>query len=251
MNGTEIERRPLVALLAPDWDGLRNPEPIIGPLRDIPIEAAYVQPAALHPTRDSVDKLITYVRFLQAVASLRVPVIAGRVGAFGLVLQALGIPYFDSGLGAAESFDLAGLVRPRKKDAEGKSHGGGKRRIYIERLKTTLPADQVEAMLAESELRNRFICKELCCRWRGWEGLAKRARPHYLRVRMSEVAALAALPTAEMRVHHVHEGLVRARDDAQVVQRMLAARPGSAPDLAHLERWISVLARVTGVNVAA
>lgn len=251
MNGTEMPRLQLVALLAPDWDGLRNPEPIVDPLRDIPIEAAYVQPTTLHPTRDSVEKLVTYVRFLQSVASLRVPVIAGRVGAFGFVLQALGIPFFDSGLGGAESFDLASLVRPRKKDLEGKSVGGGNRRIYLERLKTTLVADQVDAILAEPELRSRFMCQELCCRWRGWEGLADRARPHYLRVRMAEVAAIAALPTSEMRIHYVHQQLVRARDDAQVVQRMLAAHPESVPDLAHLERWIAVLTRASGAEVAA
>jgi hypothetical protein len=53
-------------------------------------------------------------RFLLAVRRLQLPVVAGRVGAFGLLLEALDIPSFDSGLGQAEGHVLATLNRPRR-----------------------------------------------------------------------------------------------------------------------------------------
>jgi hypothetical protein len=72
-----------------------------------------------------------------------VPVIVGRVGAFGLVLQALGITAFDSGLGQAEAHDLATLNRPmtereRQRRTEGQGGGGPAQRIYLEPVKTAL-----------------------------------------------------------------------------------------------------------------
>jgi hypothetical protein len=249
--GVDVERRPMVVLLAPDWDALRHPEDIMEPLRDTPVEAIYVQPTNLRPTHDGVEKLVKYIRFLQSAASLDVPVVAGRVGAFGLVLQALGIPVFDSGLGEAESFNLSNLNRPRKKTTETSSGGGRKRRIYLEPLKTTLVSDDVDAIFHEPGLRSRFICQEACCRWTGWEGLANRRRTHYLTVRTSEVGQLAALPTSQMRLQRVHQDLLEARDHGRVVTRVLIERGVRPPDLGHLERWAGVLARVAGAAAAA
>lgn len=207
--GVDVDRRPLVALVAPDWDSLREPRASLERLADVPIEAIYAQPTRLLPTHDSVEKLVTYVRFLLEASALGIPVIAGRVGAFGLVLQVLGIPVFDSGLGEAESFDLASLTR-RKTERPGKGGGGRRRRIYLEPLKSTVTADDLDAILAEPELRSRFICQLECCRWSGWEGLADRRRPHYLHARSHEVAEIASQPNQAMRVNHVHTQLQRA-----------------------------------------
>lgn len=251
MIGVEMERRPMVVVLAPDWDALRHPEAVFETLRDVPVEAIYVQPTNLRPTHDSVEKLVRYVRFLQEGVSLHLPVIAGRVGAFGFALQALGIPIFDSGLGEAESFNLSSLNRPRKKTEKGSTGGGRKRRIYLEPLKTTLLSADVDAILREPGLRSRFACQETCCRWSGWEGLADRRRHHYLNVRLAEVGQLAGLPTSEMRLQRVHQQLQEAQDHGRVVTRVLAERGVQPPNFAHLERWLAVLARVAGVSTAA
>jgi len=249
--GLDVDRRPMVVLLAPDWDTLRHPEDIMELLRDTPVEAIYVQPTNLRPTHDSVEKLVKYIHFLRSATWLQVPVVAGRVGAFGLVLQALGIPVFDSGLGEAESFNLSNLNRPRKKATEASTGGGRKRRIYLEPLMTTLVSDDVDAILREPGLRSRFICQETCCRWTGWEGLAGRRRTHYLTVRTSEVGQLAALPTSQMRLQRVHQHLLEARNHARVVTRVLIERGAQPPDLGHLERWSAVLARVAEASAAA
>lgn len=248
--GVDVDRRPLIALIAPDWNALREPRLSLERLADVPIAAIYAQPTRLRPTHDSVEKLVAYVRFLLEASALGVPVIAGRVGAFGLVLQALGIPIFDSGLGEAESFDLASLTR-RRTERPSKAGGGRRRRIYLEPLKSSVMADELDAILAEPELRSRFICQLECCRWSGWEGLADRRRPHYLHARSHEVAEVAAQPNQQLRIHHVHAQLQRARDDAQVVSRMLGQRALPSPSVDHIDRWLAVIARIAGVSAAA
>jgi hypothetical protein len=143
-NGAlEIDRRPLVAQLAPGRRALSVPERFLEWLLDVPVVGVYLQPLRLDPVNDSLEKLATYGRFVAALKRAGLAVIGGRLGAFGLLEQAVvGLDAFDSGLGEAERHDLAQLVRPRKRRDNGKrTPGGGRdRRIYIERLMTTLPS---------------------------------------------------------------------------------------------------------------
>ena len=86
-NGTgEIERKPLLAYVAPGAAAMANPEPIVASLLDLPIDGVYVQPTRLDPVRDSLEKLARFVQFCAAVGDAGLPTIVGRVGAFGLVL---------------------------------------------------------------------------------------------------------------------------------------------------------------------
>lgn len=80
------------APVAPTKDA-RN---VVRHLLDFPIDGVYWQALRLDPVRDSLEKLARFVQFAHAIRSHGLPVIVGRVGAFGLVLQALGITAFDS-----------------------------------------------------------------------------------------------------------------------------------------------------------
>lgn len=251
MNGSAVDRRPILAMIVPGRAALAQPAHFVNPLADIPLEAIYVQPVRCHPVRDSVENLVRYTEFLLAVAALGVPVVAGRVGSFGLVLQALGIQFFDSGLGDAESFDLGQLNRPRSARTSAKRGGGRNRRVYFEALKTTLTDKHARSILDDPGLRSRFVCNLACCRFKGFEGLADRRREHYLHVRMAEVSRLRAESTASLRTHRVHDQLREARDHAAVVRRVLGEHGIDAPSFAHLDRWIGCLARVAGVTTAA
>ena len=93
-GGSELDRRPLIAQVAPGRKLLAHPEMVIARLIDHPINAVYVQPLTLDPVKDGVEKLIQYVDFLRSIGEAGLPVIASRVGAFGLVLNALGVPAF-------------------------------------------------------------------------------------------------------------------------------------------------------------
>jgi hypothetical protein len=138
-GGADLDRRPLIAQVTAGRRLLARPELIVNRLLDHPVSAVYVQPLTLDPVKDSVEKLVEYVHFLRAIRDAGLPVIASRVGAFGLVLGALGIQAFDSGLAQAEASNLASLNRaPSKRELEGNGKGGGPdRRIYLEQLKTS------------------------------------------------------------------------------------------------------------------
>jgi hypothetical protein len=254
-NGAgEIERKPLIAQIAPGPRAMTRPETLIDRLLDYPIDAVYVQALRLNPVTDSLEKLARFVQFVAAVRDAGFPVIVGRVGAFGLVLQALGIPVFDSGLGQAEAHDLATLNRritdaERSRRADGSS-GGPQNRVYLESLKSTLPAPVVRRILASDAVRSRFACNLGCCRFGALDELPARARNHYLYVRRAEVDAMKRLSVAAMRLHEIETQLRAARDLATIVRRATKPTDG-LPDFGHLDRWLGLIAREQQVALAA
>ena len=246
-GGAEIDRRPLIAQVVPGRQALMRPEFVVNRLLDYPIAAAYVQPQLFDPVRDSPEKLRLYVEFLLAIAGQGIQVIASRVGAFGLVLQALGINAFDSGLAQAEASNLAQLNRPlterdRERRREGKG-GGPDRRIYLEALKTTMKGAHAAAILEQAGLRSRFVCNHSCCQYRGYEDLPARRRQHFLCARDAEVTELRGCSTAVLRHDLVREGMRDAQETGRVVRRALINLGREAPSFEHLDRWIALLAQ--------
>lgn len=252
-NGVHVDRRPLIAQVAPGPKALADPDLFLGWLPDMAIAGVYVQPLRLNPVRDSLEKLVRYVRFVRALKGVGLTVLVGRVGAFGLLLGALGADGFDSRLGDAEGFELSRLNRPPRRDRHqsGRRSGGGDGRIYFEALKTTLPGRYARELLGMLGLRTRFTCTLGCCQLRGFDDLPARRRTHYLWVRHHEVDDLRQRPTSNMRVQAVHEELITAREHAAVVRRAFESRGLTPPRFDHLDRWIGVLARESGVAAAA
>jgi hypothetical protein len=253
-NGaTDLDRRPLIAQVAPGRRLLAQPELVVNRLLDYPISAVYVQPLTLNPVKDSVEKLVQYVHFLRAIGEQGLPVVASRVGAFGLILNALGVPAFDSGLAQAETCNLASLNRaPSVRELEGPGkRGGSGRRVYLQQLKTTLSGVHAEAILADRTLRSHVACTLGCCKHRGFENLSGRSRQHYLWVRDHEVDLLRKRPTDSMRIDLVYEQLRSAREIGTVVCRALTAHPVETPSFEHIDRWIAVLARETSLSAVA
>jgi hypothetical protein len=255
-NGREVDSRELMALVAPGAAALRRPDFFIERLLDLPIVTAYVQPLTLDPTKDSVDKLARVWQFCHTFERASLPVVAGRAGAFGLVLQALGVTAFDSGIGLAERYSWADQVRPptTKEEGDAASSGGAGKRVYVEQLMTTLPARVVEGLLRLEGVRGRLVCNLACCRIAGHVGLVDRRGEHYLFTRVNEVERLRAQPTRSLRLHEVHQHLLAARDLGAVARRALlelADANAPAPSFAHLETWLSLLARAEQLSVGA
>jgi hypothetical protein len=255
-NGTgELDRKPLIATIAPGMKALAAPERVIDVLLDVPLEAVYLQPLRLDPIRDSLEKLARLVQFARALDEAGFPVMVGRVGAFGLILQALGIRVFDSGLGQAEAHDLSSLNRrltERERQRRKESSGAGPaQRVYFEQIKTTVDAKVARVLVADPEIRHRFACKEPCCRFRALEDLESRARPHYLWTRQAEVAKLRSRPIPALRMTWIEAELRSARDTAMLVTRVLEKAEVKPPALGHLDRWLGLLAREQAISVAA
>jgi hypothetical protein len=139
---------------------MRDPLPFTRLLSDLVVDQVHVQPLRFQPTKLGVASLDRYCDYLMAIQDIGVPVMTGRVGAFGLVLLALGIEGFDSGLTTAEAFDLNSALRSararQRHRAAGESSGGGRqRRFYLTQLKTTVMAPVIHA-IDTPELRFRF-----------------------------------------------------------------------------------------------
>lgn len=242
--GDHVPEGPMMAYCAPMWPALQRPKELIKPIADLGFSALYLQPTNLRATLDRVEKLAAYAEFTLEAIRAGLKVVAGRAGSFGLILNAVGVHAFDSGLGDAEGFDLASSLRPKEKSAAGKGGGGGNRRIYVRELKTTLMQQEAEAILGDEGIGARFVCNLPCCRWQGWENIGDRRREHNLRVRLSEVEAMAAIPSLAWRLQQLRNEFEAAQSHALVAQRVLAAKNVRLPKFDHLGIWLSVINRI-------
>ena len=218
---------------------------------DLPVDGVYVQPLLLNPVKDSVEKLLRYVRLVEAFEEAGLPVIASRVGAFGVVLTALGISGFDSGLGLAEASNLASLNRKKTEGERSKKGQKGSRRVYLNPLRTTLAARQAELILGHPGLGGRFACNLGCCRFQRLDELPQRARQHFLWTRNEEVRTIRALETRSMKLDLIHEELRTAREVGRLVRRTLMSNLADLPSFDHTDRWIRVLGREAEAQAAA
>ena len=110
--------------------------------------------------------------------------------------------------------------RERARRAE-KGGGGASNRVYLESVKTTLPAKVAGAVVESNELRHHFACALGCCRFKDLTRLPERSRMHYLFTRRAEVDRLSALPIAAMRLHQMETQLRGASDLAARLRRTL------------------------------
>jgi hypothetical protein len=204
-----------------------------------------VLPVRFSPKVSGVDWLVNYVRFLRSAAEWDLPVVASRAGPFGLVLNALGIRAFDSGLGERESFDLAAQNRESKPEEDtGRRNGGPGRRLYLSRLMTSLP-DKVNERIFESlTLRPWFVCDREQCR-AGYQAQRRHPREHFAHERPSELEALSQLPIGPMRVQYVSDKLTQAREIGEMVNQVLRSEGHRPISFEHLETWSAVLSRVS------
>jgi hypothetical protein len=251
VNGSgNVESRPLLAQVAPGRAVRESPDRLISALMDLPVDGVYVQPLRLHPVKDSVEKLVAFVRMLEAFEEAGLPVVAGRIGAFGALLVALGISAFDSGLGLAEASDLSALNRRKSKKQREKKGPKGSRRVYLSPLRTTMPARSAQLIL-NSELRGRFACDLGCCRFQKLDELSDRARQHFLWSRNDEVRVLRELETRSMRIDAIHEDLRNARELGRQVRRHLIANLRDLPSFDHTDRWMRVIGREAEARAVA
>jgi hypothetical protein len=241
--GTDgVPRRPIVAMAVPGSQTIRSPFAVFSLLADRAFDGVYVQPMRLDPKDDSVEGLVRYIRFLELGRQEGLPILAGRVGVFGLLLNALGVEAFDSGLGDHEAFDLRSLTRPPKETG---SSGGGQRdrRIYFPKLLTTLPEARARLILTSRTLRPQFACETGECRL-GFDAMVDGARAHCLHSRADDLAALRALPTRGMRLELVERRLKTALETGRLVNRVLGDDGQPPIKFDHLDRWLAALARV-------
>jgi hypothetical protein len=242
-NGADFPYRPMLAAAYPGASVLRDRFSLFERL-DRTFAGAYVLPLQLDPKRDSVERLVAYARFLENAQGLGLPAVAGRAGVFGLVLAAFGIDNFDAGLGERESFSLTRLDYERKARPDGPRNGGRQRRVYVWQLRTILPAQDVEQLLAIKGLQAHLMCDLGECRFGGTRYALEYPREHFMHARAAELDQLRARRTTPLRVQLVNDWLRTAIEGARLVNRMRGELGQPPLDFDHLENWRAVLARV-------
>ncbi len=246
LNGTAVPYRPMVAAAYPSADVIRGRFSTFERL-DRTFAGAYVLPLQLNPKRDSVERLVAYVRFLEHAQASELRVVAGRAGAFGLLLAAFGIENFDSGLGERESYSLSRLSHVRRPDPGGKRDGGRQRRVYVLPLRSTLAWNDVEAMLEMRSLRAQLTCDIDDCRFGGYRYALENHREHFFHCRAAELDALRQRRTTALRVPLVMEWLRTAMETGRLVNRVREEQGLPALNFEYLETWRAVLTRVATV----
>jgi hypothetical protein len=246
MNGSVVPFRPIVAAAYPSADVLRGRFSVFDRL-DRTFAGAYVLPLQFNPKRDSVERLVAYARFLEHAQESGLRVVAGRAGAFGLVLAAFGIENFDSGLGERESFSLARLSRVREPRPSGERDGGRQQRVYIWQLRSTIAWEDADRLLESPAVRAQLACTLGACRFGGYRFALDRRREHFFHARAAELEELRSRGTTELRVQLVMDWLRSAIDTGRLVNRV-REEEGLAPlNFEHLETWRAVLTRIATV----
>lgn len=243
-NGSEVGARRLIGVAPVGTQVLRSPYSLLGLLSQLRLDALYFQPLELDPKHDSVERLASYVTFIMCAAEYSLPVIAGRVGAFGLILLAFGVHTFDSGLLQREAFSLRGLQRPRARDGRGHAVGGRSRRVYLSQIFTSVNEEDARKILRHRSLRSRYICSQGKCR-SDYQSQWRDSRAHFLHSRLREVNQIRALPTREMRLDAVSRMLLAAIEHADMTNRVLEASGLRPLNTDHLRRWMAVIERVS------
>jgi hypothetical protein len=244
LNGSFVPFRPLVAAAYPSADVVRGRFSVFEHLQDRSFAGVYVLPLQLNPKRDSVERLVSYAHFLEHGQELGLRVIAGRAGTFGLILAAVGVENFDSGLGERESFSLSRLSTVRQRNPDGRRKGGRQQRVYSPQLRSMLAWGDADSSLETIPLRAQLSCLLGACRSGGYRYALEHPREHFFHARMAELEELRDRRTTELRVQLVMDWLRTAADTARLVNRVRAEGGKQPLNFGHLDVWRAVLTRI-------
>jgi len=160
-----------------------------------------------------------YARLLLEFRALGKPVVAGRVGSFGLGLVAAGVTGFSSGMTTLENFAWRYFT-------DRSQMGGGQQRYYFPQLLQNVTVDSARALL-----QSRWA-PDLACDCPGCPGSTRdrlswvAARVHFLHTRQQQLEALMRAPAhdrlqlfrglvegAQRLAGHLDDGGYRVRKD--------------------------------------
>jgi len=201
----------------------------------------YLLVTPLSALTDPIPKLVQFLDLAKRLSDAGLTVIAGRQPAFGLAMMAMGVASFDAGIAQSERFNLANLVRPKRRtEAQVHPRHGAPRGIYLADLMTTVPAKVAKSILSVPSLKALLVCDELCCRG-SFQSILVRPEEHFLWARAREVAAIRSDPK-DWRPRRLAERVSRAR---QVADKIKVTLGTAAPSFEHLDRWPRVIEQIS------
>lgn len=205
------------------------------------VKAIYGQLSRMDGLSEPSDELIAAASLMLDVQSLGLPVIAGHMGAFGLVLRALGIVAADCGPNSAQSFNHSELISrsARQRPAKG---GGIPVRMWVGELHQAVTAQQMAAIRADRTALAEVLCRRPCHRFRpGPENLL--AAVQHSALALIDEAERHAGQAGPIRVDAARRTLLEARSRITRVDQ--AVRRSGARELKrdHVDNQLALLAR--------
>jgi hypothetical protein len=180
-----------------------------------------------------------YIEACWDLHSLRIPLVAERVGGVGLALMAFGaVGGIESGLTLGERFNFHDI---RKKPKDGQDGFLPPPRVYIAELGAFLTAKQAKEFFEIRGMKSKFGCKDTDCCSRGVDDMVRDPRPHFLRRRSREVGGMAKRPEEFRAPSYLDEFLRPATDLALTASR---AYPLFENTRVRLERRRTTLAAI-------
>lgn len=210
----------------------------------------YLQGTPIDPYRDGASKLTMLTSLFVEAQSLGVDVIAGRMGALGVPLRAMGVAAADAGLASGESFDVGDRLRaqrPRDKEQSGAPSTASRR--YLRPLKRSHATKVLDIIESVPELSARLRC-DSCCKYLTPDDRISRGREHSLVTRIVEAQEISGLPRS-MRMERAERDWATARTTLTTVNTALSEAGHRPFDTDYLDNQLSVMRAVTATQQAA
>lgn len=218
------------------WDERRR---FKAQLASLPIDAIWLRVNAFGTTSSGPRSLRGYIEAGRDFHSLDIPLVAERVGGVGLALMAFGaVGGIESGITFGERFEFGALKRKPK---DGDRRFSPQARVYISELGAFLTVKQAKEFFEIRGMKARFGCRDTDCCRRGVTDMTADPRPHFLRKRPREVAAMSRLPEDLRAPTYLDEFLRPATDLALTASRAFPRLEGAR---VRLERWRTTLGAI-------
>lgn len=188
----------------------------------------------------NVSQLYNYATaLLDLQKSTNKPVIAGRIGAFGLILLAFGLYAFESGVARFESF-----YEDLYKDANDKPYNMPIR-YYMPELMKTVSIDRKNPIRIQQLLHSK-VGKDITCHCPYCNGIeptllmnAPLTKRHFLYRRSEEIQLLRNISTVDERVEYVKERVKSAIEYYKNLKPIF-----KDDDYKFLKTWLEVIERL-------
>jgi hypothetical protein len=172
-----------------------------------------------------------YLDLLSMFQSLDKPVVACRVGTLGLGFLCAGIDAMTSGIASLSSFSENDLLQNRSTGYRMTT------KYYIPKLMLTLPVEMAEDILSN---RHNVHLRCHCAHCNGIStGLARLAKPHFLRTRTDEITAINKYSNIKDRLKWFRQRVDEAIAHCEQVQKQQIVKLSSGY-FTHLKAWQQV-----------
>jgi hypothetical protein len=214
------------------------------------VSAIYAQLSTMEGLSEPIDKLSVATTVMLDIQNLGLPLIAGYMGALGLVLRALGVAAADCGPNSAQSFSYARLIDSAvPRESAKRKRGGIPIRTWLGELRQPVTAKQMAAIRADRAALAEVLCRRPCHRFRpGPENLLA-AVQHSTLALIDEAERDVGQPRS-IRVDAARRTLLEAR--SRIAQVDQAVRRAGAQRLKrdHVDAQLALLAKFSHPNAA-